>query len=252
MLSDFWKRRGFKIVYQNVRSRLSNHHLLESFVNKTVSKIDVICLSETHIKDGDICDNSSLYSLPGYLFLQRKRNNCTGGDVGIFLKHKIKFKRRYDLENHLESLWIKICLKNSKSVLIVCCYRPPEEWKYLINSFSEVFDQQLTIVVKTNKEIIILGNCNIDYNKTDNRDFKSLLSIFELKQVITKPTRTTETSCTLIDLIITNRPGNITNKDVFANLIADHDMIVCSRKINNICYNSKTKCRNYTNFFLKN
>ena len=33
-LSDFCKSRGFKIVHQNVRGILSNHHLLESFVNK--------------------------------------------------------------------------------------------------------------------------------------------------------------------------------------------------------------------------
>ena len=63
-----------------------------------------------------------------------------------------------------------------------------------MNNFSEVYEEQLTNVVKTNKEIIILGDFNIDYNKTDNRDFKSLLNIFGLKQVITEPTRTTETS----------------------------------------------------------
>ena len=67
--------------------------------------------------------------------------------------------------------------------------------------------------------------------------------------MITEPSRTTEKSSTLIDLIITNRPDNITNKGVFPNSIADHDMIACSRKINNICYNPKTiKCRNYTNY----
>ena len=65
---------------------------------------------------------------------------------------------------------------------------------HLMNNFSEVYEEQLTNVVKTNKEIIILGDFNIDYNKTDNRDFKSLLNIFGLKQVITEPTRTTETS----------------------------------------------------------
>ena len=65
---------------------------------------------------------ATVYSLPGYVFLQRNRNFSTGGSVGIFLKHEIKFKRRYDLESHLESLWIEICLKNSKSVLIGCYY----------------------------------------------------------------------------------------------------------------------------------
>ena len=150
-LSDFFTSRGFKIVHQNVRGIPSNHRLLESFVNKTELKTDMICVSETHIKDGIfVCDNSSLYSLPDY--------------------------------------------KSSKSVLIGCYYRPPEWSKHLMNNFNEVFEEQLTNVVETNKEIIILGDFNIDYNKTDNRGFKSLLNIFGLKQVITEPIRTTETS----------------------------------------------------------
>ena len=44
----------------------------------------MICVSETHIKDGDICDNSSLLSSPGYVFLQRIRNGGVGGGIGIF------------------------------------------------------------------------------------------------------------------------------------------------------------------------
>ena len=133
--------------------------------------------------------------------------------------------------------------------MIGCYYRPPERSKYLINNFSEVFEEQLINVVKTDKETIILGNFNINCNKTCNGDFKSLLNIFELKQVIAELTRTSETSSTLIDLIITNRHENITNKGVFPNSIADCDMIACPRKINNICYNPKTiKCRNYTNY----
>ena len=117
-LSDFCNSKGLKIVHQNVRGILSNHHLLELFANKTESKTDVICVSETHIKDGDICDNGRLYPLSGYVFLQLNRNVGTGVVVGIFLKHKIKLNCRYDLENHLESLGIEICLKNSTSVLI--------------------------------------------------------------------------------------------------------------------------------------
>ena len=54
--------------------------------------------------------------------------------------------------------------------------------------------------------------------------------------MIIEPTQTTEISSALIDLIITNRPENITNKDVFATSIADHDMITCLQKINSIRY----------------
>ena len=56
-------------------------------------------------------------------------------------------------------------LINSKTVLIGCYYRPPEGSKYLINNFSEVFEEQLTNVVKASKEIIVL----VDFNN-DNRD----------------------------------------------------------------------------------
>ena len=77
----------------------------------------------------------------------------TGGGVEIFLKHEIKFKRRYDLENPLKSLWIEICFKNSKSVLIGCYYRPPEGTKYLINNFRRTINQcsknQLSLAIST-------------------------------------------------------------------------------------------------------
>ena len=52
-LSDFCNGRGFKIDRQNVRGILSNHHLSES-----ESKIDIICVSNTLVKDGDICRSS--------------------------------------------------------------------------------------------------------------------------------------------------------------------------------------------------
>ena len=58
--------------------------------------------------------------------------------------------------------------------------------------------------------------------------------------MIIEPTQTTEISSTLIDLIMKNPPENIKNKDVFVNSIADHNMIACSRKTSNICYNPKT------------
>ena len=45
---DFHNSSRLKIVPQYVRGILSNRYLLKSFVNKTESKIDVICISKTH------------------------------------------------------------------------------------------------------------------------------------------------------------------------------------------------------------
>ncbi len=46
-----------------------------------------------------------------------------------------------------------------------------------------------------------------------------------MTQIIDKPTRTTSTSATLLDLIITNKPDAIVSQDVVPQVIADHDLV---------------------------
>ena len=66
------------------------------------------------------------------------------------------------------------------------------------------------------------------------------------KQLVTKATRITENSKTLIDTIFTNKPGNISKTDTIPNSLSDHNMVGCVRKLNHLKYESKTlHCRNY-------
>ena len=68
-------------------------------------------------------------------------------------------------------------------------------------------------------------------------------------QLITKPTRTTSDSSTLIDVVLSNKKVNISKTDVFPLSLSDHDMIGCVRKLNHIKYEPRTKmCRNYTSY----
>ena len=64
-----------------------------------------------------------------------------------------------------------------------------------------------------NKELIIVGNLNCDVNKVppDSPTYKlqTLSSLYQLTQVINDPTRVTEATSTLIDLILTNKAENI-------------------------------------------
>jgi hypothetical protein len=67
--------------------------------------------------------------------------------------------------------------------------------------------------------------------------------------VIKKATRKTKDSSTLIDVILTNNPASIVTTEVLPLSISDHDMIACSRKINNKRFKPKTVyARNYTNY----
>ena len=92
------------------------------------------------------------------------------------------------------------------------------------------------------------GDFNINLKDKKDNDFKSLLHTFKLKKLITKSEHITEISSNLIYLIITNCSDNLTILYAFTNSIANHDIIACSWKINNILYKPETiKCRNYTN-----
>ena len=250
-ISDFCAQKGLKFVHQNIRGLLNNFSLLETFVNTANSKIDILSLSETHITNSDFMDNESLYSLPGYTFINRNRKSGKGGGVAIYVKNGIKFKRREDMENStLECIWLEIFVKKSKSLLIGCFYRPPEGSKYLPRNFNDIFNDHLSNVIESNKETIIMGDFNVNYNdKKSNNEFKSIVNTYGLKQIVLQATRTSNLSSTLIDLIMSNCPENISTVKVFALSLSDHDMVGCTRKINNIKYPMRTvKCRNYADY----
>ena len=88
-------------------------------------------------------------------------------------------------------------------------YRPPNDSKYLAKDFDEQFNDQLMMVSRGKKEVIILGDLNSDYLvKNDNVNVKNVIAINGFKQLIDKPTRVTKNSKSCIDIIATNN-GNI-------------------------------------------
>lgn len=67
--------------------------------------------------------------------------------------------------------------------------------------------------------IDLLGDSSSIINR-----YRSVLDIFNLKQMITVPTQVTKTSQTLIDHIITNQPSRITTTGVIpCGIVSDHD-----------------------------
>ena len=63
-----------------------------------------------------------------------------------------------------------------------------------------------------------------------SRRLQFLCSLYQLSQLVDEPTRVTETSSTLIDLILTNRPENILSTGVIHLGISDHSLIYAVRK----------------------
>ena len=105
-LLHFTKKRGLKLFHQNVRGILTNfihiEHLLDQCKN-----IDILSLSETHIKT--YSSNDNLYKIQGYQFIQRSRDKGNGSGVAFYLKENLKWDRRLDLETKTcENILIEI------------------------------------------------------------------------------------------------------------------------------------------------
>ena len=145
---------------------------------------------------------------------------------------------------------IEIAVKNSKPFLVGYFYRPPETCRYLSESYNFSVQSHLSDVLKESKEAIMLGDFNVSYkNLYENTELKTTRTLNGFKQLIKKPTRITQTSSTLIDLIVTNRPLTISKTDVIASSLSNHDMIACIREVNSQKFAPKTiKCRNYANY----
>ena len=76
-------------------------------------------------------------------------------------------------------------------------------------------------------------NCDLSKTPLDNqtRKLQFLCSLYQFDQLINEPTRVTPTSSSLIDLILTNKPENISQSGVVHLGISDHSLILAIRKL---------------------
>ena len=105
-----------------------------------------------------------------------------------------------------ESIWIEIFLPKSKPLTVGTCYRPPNH-----SNFLEVFENNVT-QLRSDCEIIILGDFNICFRKKNCKLFKeysNILRMVDLQQLIQDPTRVTADSSSIIDHILCNSTEKI-------------------------------------------
>ena len=110
---------------------------------------------------------------------------------------------------------------NYKPFIVTTLYRSPGKPVAYFDDIDTLFG---TIDCE-DKEIIYLGDTNCDMLDFANNDTKHLIQLlkYNLTQTIKSPTRTTATTKTIIDHIITNRPESLSKNGVLASGISDHD-----------------------------
>ena len=95
-----------------------------------------------------------------------------------------------------------------------------------------------------------MGDMNVNYLiENDHEVIKDIFTDNGFKQILNAPTRVTDQTSSLIDLIFVNNNQNISYKTVIPTGLSDHDLIACARKVNNVKYESETiRYRDYKNY----
>ena len=223
------------ILSLNIRSIPTNLTLFSDLflsMSNFVTDLDILCFTETRLDDQII----PLYQLPGYTMFNTCRNRY-GGGVAVYIcrKYKSKLSDICSIINiAVECLGVEFsCL--DKRYFCLCVYRPPNGSKNLFlctlsDILTEIFDKNYTAVY-------VLGDFNVDLlvHKNDNfvNDFINLMYSFSFLPLITRPTRVTDTSASLIDHIWTSQVETNTSNFILETDISDHFPVLSQFKFNN-------------------
>ena len=112
-------------------------------------------------------------------------------------------------------------------VIIGVIYRPPDTD---INSFVAIITDILSVIKAERKTCYLLGDFNINLINVSNHmptaEFLEVMYSHAFNPLITKPTRVTGNTATLIDNIFTNSSRNSFNGIILSD-ISDHFPIFC-------------------------
>ncbi|CAB4018277.1 Hypothetical predicted protein, partial [Paramuricea clavata] len=213
---------GLKLVPLNIRSLKNNAHFLELRKFTKFNKIDVLTVSETWLNTS--VTNKEI-EIEGYKLHRLNRLHKKGGGVCAYIRKDIKSLVLKDLsyisETNFHQLWIKLQHKKSKSLLVCVSYRPPDN---PLDCFEKYFKPNYVRALTMGKLIILLGDLNCDMLKPTPGSASLIKTTKELNlnQLIKSPTRITESSQTLVDVIFVSSPRLVVNGGVIETCISDH------------------------------
>ena len=162
--------------------------------------------------------------MDGYNFVSQGRSDRSGGGVGIFVNESLKYKIREDLKlfvSEVESMFVELFF-NRKSVIVVVVYRPPGQ---TILAFKESLEPILFKVIGDHKPCYIMGDFNINHfvgEEMEPNDFVQFMNSYSFSPVISKPTRITIETSTLLDNIFVNSTCDDYLSGIITYPVSDH------------------------------
>ena len=226
-------RSDLVVLQLNVRGINSKQHQLKDIIDTSIhdSQPDLLLLSETWLTT-----NSPDPIIPGYTIYRGDRHLKKGGGVAILASKKLHCTMCADLCSKIsesESITISVALQNGSTCLVSSMYRPPNSDTSM---FLASYNSMLCEMKKEKPTHIIIGlDHNLDFLKSAKHgptsDFIEANLDFGMIPTVTRPTRITQTTATLIDniLVSQNLCGAYVS-NILVNDTSDHLPSVCVLK----------------------
>ena len=216
---------AMSITHLNARSMVNKLDEILAFLAQLEHKMSFVCISETWL-------NSAIESKfclgDEYKSFYKSRNSRAGGGSAIFAYdgndnvtkeiHLFEFKTA-------DVVTIQVTNASQPPYILCQMYRPPENDLDFLNEL----EQFLTIVSSRNILTYIAGDFNMDLlsitSNSVHESFFTLMCSYGFLPTISKATRISLMSSTLIDNIFTNDLSKVTMSGIVITDISDHFVI---------------------------
>jgi hypothetical protein len=219
--------RGIRIGHVNIRDLMSKSKLNDIKVLLGRDNYDIFMISETWlwntISDLEI-------NIEGYKMIRCDRPNIKtynkrGGGVIVYIKNEYEVELKdhnFTSAEKVQAIKFNIKRQHVKSITFIAINRVSDTPQ----SFLKEIEEEMC---NSQNELYVIGDLNIDQLKVN--DLYPIIRKAGMKQLIKEPTRVTDSSKTLIDLIITNSSkSDYHTSGVTRNALSDHDIIYSVRK----------------------
>lgn len=226
-----------KVLTLNVRSLNDKIATIRDDL-ENYSKFDILCFNETWCSIEQLPFGGDELKLEAFhvpIIQSPARKSGRGGGLVIYINKQLCSADDYkilenlsDNSNYLngEFLFIEITQNKSKNIIIGNMYRSPcRECKPTL--FIDKLEQKLDLLTRhKNKQIVLVSDSNIDLLKYKHHEptnkLVNLLTEHGFSPTISRPTRITTHSATLIDHIFVNNCAAVTKSGIVTIDISDH------------------------------
>ena len=225
-----------QILSLNIRSLYKNLECIRDNITH-YEKFDILCFNETNLKITKCPNGHRDLLLDGFhepIVSEPSRASGRGGGLAIYVNERVCRAEQIEViavENikHAEFQLIKIVeakgTNKNSAILIGNLYRSPSS---NVNNFLEELDCKILSPFKKykKKQAYIAGDINMNLLQYDsNTNCQKLIDTFAstgLLQCVSRPTRITDHSTTLIDHVYINQPESFISTHIAAVDMSDH------------------------------